>query len=49
MCAEKSAGVRFGTEAFALGGFTETLTADSASQDLMCVDLIGRAEPCTYR
>jgi hypothetical protein len=25
MCAEKSAGVRYGTEAFALGGFTETL------------------------
>ena len=25
MCAEKSAGVRDGTEAFALGGFTETL------------------------
>jgi hypothetical protein len=25
MCAEKSAGVRYGTEAFALGGSTETL------------------------
>lgn len=25
MCADKSAGVRDGTEAFALGGFTETL------------------------
>jgi hypothetical protein len=25
MCAEKSAGVRDGTEAFALGGLTETL------------------------
>jgi hypothetical protein len=25
MYAEKSAGVRYGTEAFALGGFTETL------------------------
>jgi hypothetical protein len=25
MCAEKSAGVRYGTEAFALGGFTETI------------------------
>jgi hypothetical protein len=25
MCAETSAGVRDGTEAFALGGFTETL------------------------
>jgi hypothetical protein len=34
MCAEKSAGVRYGTEAFAVGGFTETLTTGSASQDL---------------
>jgi hypothetical protein len=25
MCADKSAGVRYGTEAFVLGGFTETL------------------------
>lgn len=25
MCADKSAGARFGTEAFALGGFTEML------------------------
>jgi hypothetical protein len=25
MCADKSAGVRYGTEVFALGGFTKTL------------------------
>jgi hypothetical protein len=34
MCAEKSARACYGTEAFALGGFTETLTTDSASQYL---------------
>ena len=27
MCADRSAGVRDGTEVFALGGFTETLAA----------------------